>query len=93
MSAARPPGECQTLGAVLAAIPEASLWLELLKSAGLDVVVLGDRSVQKTLLVPINSAFTAGIDASPLRPETTLGALITNSPDARIPLAGYSGKC
>jgi uncharacterized surface protein with fasciclin (FAS1) repeats len=73
----------------LAAIPEASQWLALLKRAGGNVL-LSDKSTQTTLLVPINSAFNAGIDAQPLRPENTMQELINNAPDIVNPLVGYS---
>ena len=53
-------------------------------------MVLNDKKIQATLLVPINSAFTAGIDAQPLRPETTMQELIINAPDIVNPLVGYS---
>ena len=90
LSSAAPSGQCKTLGEVLAAIPETSKWLDLMKSVGLENVLLNYNGAQKTLLVPVNSAFSAGINAQPLRPETTLEALIANAPDARLPLAGYS---
>ncbi|KAH7618596.1 hypothetical protein Ndes2526B_g05507 [Nannochloris sp. 'desiccata'] len=84
-----PQEECKTLGEVLAAIPEASQWLDLITRVGGNVL-LNDRSTRATLLVPINSAFSAGIDAEPLRPEKTMQALISNAPDIVNPLVGYS---
>jgi hypothetical protein len=84
-----PQAECKSLGEVLAAIPEASQWLDLMKKAGGNVL-LNDKSTQATLLVPINSAFTAGVDAQPLRPEKNMQELIINAPDIVNPLVGYS---
>ncbi|KAI3436575.1 hypothetical protein D9Q98_005991 [Chlorella vulgaris] len=48
------PATCQTLGEVLAAIPEASNWTQLLKRVGLNML-LQDPEAQVTLLVPVNS--------------------------------------
>lgn len=53
-------------------------------------MLLNDKSTQATLLVPINSAFSAGIDAQPLRPEEDMQELIINAPDIVNPLVGYS---
>jgi len=92
LAATAPAGECQTLGQVLSSIPDVSQWLALLKNAGIENVPLSDPTVQTTLLVPVNSAFTAAIDAAPQRPEKTIGELIGNAPDIVAPLAGYSGK-
>jgi DNA anti-recombination protein RmuC len=76
---------------ILSSIPQVSEWLDLLTSAGYDVL-LTDTNAQATLFVPVNSAFSAGIDAEPLRKEKTMQELISNAPDVRTPLAGYSGK-
>jgi hypothetical protein len=92
LTSVAPAGQCQTIGQVLAGIPEASQWLQLLKNAGLDAVLLSDPKVQATLFVPINSAFGAGIDAQPLRQEKTLQELLTAAPELTAPLAGYSGE-
>jgi uncharacterized surface protein with fasciclin (FAS1) repeats len=90
LAAAAPPGQCRTVGEVLASIPEASQWLQLLKNAGLAPVLLSDQNVQATLLVPVNSAFSAGVDARPQRQERTMQELIASAPDLTAPLAGYS---
>lgn len=91
LEAAAPTGACQNVGAVLASIPEASQWLQLLQNAGADRLILSNPSASKTLLVAVNSAFGAAINAAP-RPETYMGALIANAPDIVAPLAGYSGE-
>ncbi|KAL4440660.1 hypothetical protein ABPG77_000369 [Micractinium sp. CCAP 211/92] len=79
---------CQTLGAILAQIPQAQNWTQLLKAQGLDRL-LGDKSAQVTLLVPIDSALDAAIDARPLRNESSLAQLILNAPEIQTPLVGY----
>lgn len=79
---------CSTLGDLLARIPEASNWTQLLRNVGLDVL-LRDKNAQVTLLVPINSALEAGIDARPLRNETTLSELVLVAPEIQNPLVGY----
>ena len=61
-----------------------------MKRAGLENVLLNDRNARVTLLVPVNSAFDAAIDATPLRSEHTLQELISNAPDVTMPLVGYS---
>lgn len=93
LAAAAPGGQCKTIGEVLAAIPEASQWLQLLKNAGLDAVLLSDRSVQATVFVPVNSAFGAGIDLRPLFQEGTLQDLLTSNPGLANSLGAYSGRC
>jgi hypothetical protein len=60
------------------------------QSVGLGML-LDDRSVQSTLLVPVTSALSAGINAAPLREERTLADLIRNAPEVLNPLIGYSG--
>lgn len=90
LSSAAPAGQCQTVGQVLASIPEVLRWYQLLQNAGLDAVLLNYPKAQATVLVPINSAFDAQIDAMPLRPEHSMAELIQNAPDLVSPLAGYS---
>jgi uncharacterized surface protein with fasciclin (FAS1) repeats len=89
LDAAAPPSACRTLGEVLAGVPDASRWLALLKGAGLTQTLLKSAGASGTILVPINSAFDASIDARPVRDEATLGELVANSPDLQLPLAGY----
>lgn len=84
-------GSCKSIKDVLSEIPQVSQWLDLLNSAGYDSVLLDDTNAQATLFVPINSAFNAAIDAEPLRKEKTMQELVSNAPDVRAPLAGYSG--
>ncbi|KAL4534572.1 hypothetical protein Ndes2526A_g05460 [Nannochloris sp. 'desiccata'] len=83
-------GSCKSLKEILSSIPQVSQWLDLLISVGYESILLTDTDAQVTLLVPVNSAFSAGIDAQPLRDEETLQQLISNAPDVRTPLAGYS---
>lgn len=92
LAAAAPPGPCLSLGAVLAAVPQASRWLSLVQRAGLETVLLNDTAAQTTLLVPVDSAFGTGIDARPLRPERNMSALVDAAPDIITPLVGYSGE-
>jgi hypothetical protein len=82
---------CKSLKEILSSIPQVSQWLDLLTSVGYESILLTDTNTQGTVLVPVNSAFNAGINAQPLRNETTLKQLISNAPDVRTPLAGYSG--
>lgn len=82
--------ECPTLSSVLSSIPEASQWLALLRRSGLESVILNDKNTRTTLLVPINSAFSAQIDTQPLRSERSMQELINNAPDIVMPLVGYS---
>lgn len=90
LTAVAPPGSCKTMYEVLASIPETSMWLQTLKNVGLDVILLNLTNLHVTLLAPINSAFQAGINDMPARPEKTMAALIANAPDIINPLAGYA---
>ena len=92
MAAVSPPGECQMLGALLGTIPEVSSWLALMRRAGLENTILNVRKNMKpiTILVSINSAFNAQIDAAPLRPERSLQELMDNAPELTNSLVGYT---
>ncbi|KAI7843972.1 hypothetical protein COHA_002510 [Chlorella ohadii] len=79
---------CSTIGEVLARIPEASNWTQLVTSAGLSIL-LQSKTAQVTLLVPINSALSAELDARPLRAERNLSELVLNAPEIVNPLVGY----
>ncbi|PRW55961.1 barwin-like endoglucanase [Chlorella sorokiniana] len=79
---------CSTIGEVLGRIPEASNWTQLVNSAGLNIL-LQSKTAQVTLLVPINSALSAELDARPLRAERNLSELVLNAPEIVNPLVGY----
>eukprot|EP00887_Chlorella_sp_A99_P002824 scaffold6.g2824.t1 len=79
---------CLTLAELLEAMPEAARFLQLMRGVGLGML-LDDSKASVTLLVPVESAFNASIDARPLRDEATLDELILNAPEIQNPLVGY----
>lgn len=85
-----PSEECMTIGEVLDAIPQASMWKELLKDAGLNNILLADPKAQATVIVPVDASFSDPINAKPMWNESTIGELIVSSPDIVNSLAGAS---
>lgn len=55
-------------------------------------MLLTNPKTSITLLVPVDSAFNASINAQPLRDESTLDQLVLDAPEIQNPLVGYHGE-
>lgn len=79
---------CYSIGEVLLAVPELSLATQLLKDAGYTKTLLNDRKVMSTIVLPVNMAFSAPMDANEY--GRNMSTIISARPDIMSSLVGVS---
>ena len=79
---------CYSIGEVLSAVPELSKAMELFKDAGYTKTLLNDRKVMGTVVVPVNAAFSAPLEANEY--GANMSAIISERPDIMGSLVGAS---